>query len=536
MRNHSATGGRGTITDLEKDFAIEEYELNRLLKKIKGTVPDTAFRSTEEVFSPSRLSAGGDYSKQSKRPRFDYNEASRQQIEKIKEGMTGVKDENEYMVMYAKLGDAIHAKLERELEKRGNIKTEVYGEMEDVVGGILAGTADIVEYDSPKRKKIELIGDIKTVSSRFIEELDKKGGKQRVLNYEDIKDKLTGELATKIENAVSQLNTYLKIFEDKLSGNAKAEIRFYDRADLGSDVEKYKAVRFIFDEKRLHKDMQAVFVAREELRKKDKSSFVKIASTGKAKGASATDEDIQQAIALASKKIKRKPPTSYQTRDPEKGPDKFSIDPKEAVERFGKKFSTKEELDRYLMPTPIAEGAGTGPLFENLKTMHDQAMLYQSRKGINADILSKMPSKVGGLIEEAETTGADYQKFIDLIDKLREIDPTGKQGGISGMDVIKAWKLYRLAVGEFLIKHAEAAKKEMEELQESGDQRGANEAYGRYQKRVDTLQDTIRRSVGKRTDVYTDDRRFITPGLARAAGIYKTPEQIIKESSEPFLN
>jgi TP901 family phage tail tape measure protein len=124
--------------------------------------------------------------------------------------------------------------------------------------------------------------------------------------------------------------------------------------------------------------------------------------------------------------------------------------------------------------------------------------------------------------------------FIEVIDKLKELDPTGKEGGISGMDIIKAWKLYRLARGRFLINQAEAAKKEMEEFEKVGEQRSAAVAYARFQEYVSALQGFISKGVGKRTDIYTEERRFITPGLARAAGVYQTPEQIIKKAAEPL--
>ena len=526
----------GKPTKIEREDAAEKSELEQLIKKIKGIIPESALRSMKEVYSPSKLFAGGEYEYQARRREFDYGAASKQQIERIKKRMTTKEEPSEFMKAAGDVGTVIHAKLEQEFKKRGDIDTEVYGQMEDVFGGIIEGTADIIEYTSPEKEEIKRIGDIKTTNKKTIAELDKIS-KEKVLYYEDIKDKLSGKLAFKIEEAVSQLNAYLKIFENKLAEGAEAEIRFYDQADLGKDIEEYKAVRFVFSEPRLHRDMMAVAKARQQAISEG-LPFVKTASTGQAVGAGATSEEIQKAAELAQKQFRKVSgrPSRVMARDPQ-GEDTLDRKLREAVERVEKRvksFSTEEELDRYLMPPPIAEGTEMGAVFENLKTMHDQARLYQSRKGIDVDAMKRLPKQISGLIEEAETTGGDYQLFIDVIDKLRELDPTGKQGGISGMDIIRAWKLYRLAIGEFMIKQAEAAKKEMEELESAGEQRGASRSYGLYQKRVSRLQDFISRSVGKRTDIYTDDRRFITPGLARAAGVYQTPEQIIQKASEPL--
>ena len=526
----------GRPTRIEEEDAAEKAELKHLIAKMRGTIPESAFRSMEEVYSPSKLSAGGEYEYQAGRQKFDYETAAKQQVEKIKQKMTTKPEVNEFMKAAADVGTAIHAKLEQELEKRDNISTEVYGQLDDVFGGIVGGTADIIEYTSPEKDKIKLIGDIKTTNKSTISELDKIG-KQKVLAYEDIKGDLSGKLAFKIEEAVSQLNTYLKMFEDQLEDGAKAEIRFYDKKGLGKDVGDYKAVGFDFDETRFNRDMSAIAKAR-QLAVSEGTPFLKSASAGQAVGAGASHEEIDRAVELASKRSKRVSGrfSSTMARDPKSGGDldRKLRDAVDRIDKRAKQFKSEEELDQYLMPPPIAEGTGMGAVFENLRTMHDQARLYQGRKGIDTDTMQKLPKQVTALIKEAEIAGDDYPSFIGVIDKLKGIDPTGKEGGISGLEIIKSWKLYRLAVGEFLIKQVETAKKEMEELEAAGEQRGANVAYGVYEKRINRLQDFVSRSVGKPTDIYTDDRRFITPGLAKAAGVYQTPQQIIQKASEPL--
>jgi len=526
----------GTPTRIEREDAVEKAELERLISKIRGTIPESAYKTTREVYSPSKLSAGGEYEYQAGRRRFDYEAAAKQQIEKIKQKMTVKTEASEFMKAAANVGTAIHAKLEQELKKRGDIDTEVYGQMEDVFGGVIGGTADIIEYTSPEKEKIKLVGDIKTTAKSTIDELDKIG-KEKVLYYEDIKDELSGKLAFKIEEAVSQLNTYMKMFEDKLAKGAQAEIRFYDKEGLGKDVEKFKAIRFDFDEPRFHRDMLAVAKARQQA-VSEGLPFVKSASAGQAVGAGATTKEIDRAVELAHRRSRRVSgrPSMTMARDPkvEGTLDRGQREAVERIEKRAKSFGSEEELDKYLNIAPIAEGFGLAPMLENLKTMHEQAMLYQSRKGVGDIAFEKMPKRIRELIKETETTGGDPQMFIDVIDKLKGIDPTGKEGGISGMDVIKSWKFYRIARGKFLIALAEKAKKEMEEFDKVGDARGAEVSYARFQEYTSALQRFISKSVGKRTDIYTDDRRFITPGLARAAGVYQTPEQIIQKSAEPL--
>jgi len=182
---------------------------------------------------------------------------------------------------------------------------------------------------------------------------------------------------------------------------------------------------------------------------------------------------------------------------------------------------------KFLKAEPIIEGTGLDFVFDNLKRLHEEAKEFQRSVGVSKETslmgLPKEFSEIGEAIEGASkgmTSGSD---FYTLINRLRE------EEGLSFPDSIKAWKLYRLAVGDFLLKQAAMAKEAMTSLDESGEP-GAAEQYGIYKRYVTELQNKVQESAGKRSDIYTFDKKWVNPNAAMAAGVYMSSEQMAKKA------
>ena len=144
--------------------------------------------------------------------------------------------------------------------------------------------------------------------------------------------------------------------------------------------------------------------------------------------------------------------------------------------------------------------------------------------------MEQLPKQVGEAVTAAKTEGPDYKAFIDLTNKLKEMEHPQFQGKA----MLDAWKFYRMAVGDWMITRVKEAEEEVARLREAGEIRESVEAYGEYKRRVERLQEFVRRSIGKRTDIYTEDKRFVHTGIAKAAGVYKSPGQIMKDIGEPL--
>jgi TP901 family phage tail tape measure protein len=186
----------------------------------------------------------------------------------------------------------------------------------------------------------------------------------------------------------------------------------------------------------------------------------------------------------------------------------------------------------YIKAQPAAAGMGTDAAFANLKRLHSLAKDFQRQLGISKEATLKgMPKQYGDItkdIERAEAGDITGKEFYETIDRLK------KEEGLSFRDSVKAWKLYRIAIGDFLLNQAEEAKRSMEEADVGGRTDEAAEQYKIYNDTVNRLKKLIEGTAGKKSDIYTFDKQWISPEVAYAAGVYKTPEQIAKQTSKPL--
>lgn len=520
-------------------FNEEMKELGAILKKVKP--PAGKSSSFESFYTPSKLSGGGDIFASSD---FPFNEESRfeGQVERIARNMVHNMDDvpDAADSVLTSWGTLIHDKLEKVLNTRGNVKTEQYKEIEDTVGGWIGGTADILEYDTPDKQKIKAVADIKTVNTDKLEKIKAAIKEAGSSEFSKVADKLDNQTRRQLEDNFSQLNAYLKIFDEA----AQAELRFYDREGMGNDVDDYTSVKFNFDPDRFRKDMEAIAAARQKVKQSGRefagSQTRDIAKSGiKPEGAS--QEEIDRGLELVKKAYERTSGTRNVVKDAihslgaSRG-EKYES--RQNIEAAAKKFAQREqfsnfsedEFEKYLKIQKPVEGENAEAFLANLKILHDQSKLYQKSKGLDMGVADKLPKQVKTAIESVKESGPDYQAFIDLTGKLKDLN----RPDFNGLDMIKAWKLYRMAIGDWMLNRADQAYKEMMAFQESGDEREAHQAYGDFTKRVADAQEFVRNSIGKTTDIYTDDKRFVYPNMAQAAGVYMSPKQIMKKIGEPL--
>jgi len=200
----------------------------------------------------------------------------------------------------------------------------------------------------------------------------------------------------------------------------------------------------------------------------------------------------------------------------------------ESIKNLG--FSNyQEELNKYMVPPDIAKGSGISSLYKNIKSFHEQAKLYQEDMGISfKEIFEKIPKGIALEVEKAKVSGPDYNSFISKLETYKEYEGI-KEGGS-----LKAWKLYRIAVGDFLMSQAEQAEKDLVDAESSGDSSESVKAYNTLKRSISRMQEFVKRGAGKRTDIYTEDKRFIYPGLAEASGVFMPSKEITKRASSPL--
>ena len=68
----------------------------------------------------------------------------------------------------------------------------------------------------------------------------------------------------------------------------------------------------------------------------------------------------------------------------------------------------------------------------------------------------------------------------------------------------------------------------------AGDEVSIAEARDVLATRVSRIQKAIKKGLGKRSDIYTRDKQYLDPELARGAGVFMTPEEIQKKAAGPI--
>ncbi|MEA3453931.1 MAG: phage tail tape measure protein, partial [Candidatus Caldatribacteriota bacterium] len=196
------------------------------------------------------------------------------------------------------------------------------------------------------------------------------------------------------------------------------------------------------------------------------------------------------------------------------------------------------DLDRLYGPR-IATGGDVWADIENLITFHTAAKEYQ-RQARNIDYsheldrLEQSSKEVSDVIRSVGTTGPDMDKFRKATEQFKQL--TSEQEGPEGERKVgavlhKAWKLYRIAEGDYYLQQAENARKAFEQASSFTEE---TTGYGEAQAAVARMRKFIGRVAGSRTDIYTEDKRFIMPEMAQRLGVYQTPGDLARKATEPI--
>ncbi|RLI59799.1 MAG: phage tail tape measure protein, partial [Candidatus Asgardarchaeum californiense] len=480
---------------------------------------------------------GGPYlGRDTTRTTADFDNAARMnrlQQQALTKTMMGVKEgDNKILDSSSVLGTGLHSKIEKYMKGIYGDKAEFEKaiEVQDEEIGTITGHIDAVLKEGDQYKKVI---DVKTVSKSRVKDIDTAIKKAGSAKYEDVKGQVTDyESRRKLEEVASQLNIYLKA----LGTDMEAEAHFYNRfkPEEGPTVVKFK-----FDPERYKRDINNVKKARESILKSG-GQFAKTASLDelrKAKPEELTGAEESYLVSAGKAyfidAIKEANASSGRGKgsDPkkeEKRADTYFDKLSEKVRAInGERIVDRQEI---LNPPSVTPGVGYAVEYENLKKLHAYSKTYQQQGGIELSKygMKEMNPEISDALSKIPESGPTGPEFSQLIDRLKETR------SIKGDEVFKAWKLYKIATGDFYLKEMAKAQKEAEEFSKTGQYSKEQEAYSTFRKRLSQMQGYVKQNLGKPTDIYTEHRRYLQPGLAQGAGVYASPEEIIKSSTGPL--
>jgi TP901 family phage tail tape measure protein len=544
------------------------------------------FTDLMNVFSASRFKGGGvDVKDLLKGKRYE------SQVEGIISNILGLdKDQIDESTQAAfDLGTALHAKLQRKIMteaktagKEGQVEVEkfVFLKPKDFVEGIkgpITGFIDVAYKNA--QGQIERISDIKTTGETFakFETLSRAIPKEGIELSELLNKDIPARIKQKLEDYRSQLNVYLAalIKSGQASKDIKATIDFIPSEDIGLGTEPL-SISFGFDESRLKQDLGALKTAREII-----SNYIQDTS----KTIEEVPEEHRGLVGKLRRKVGGISPAAGRARnlrsyllEEELGKvfekpeftetEEFATLAKNVFEfTQGKSSVYDKEREKFKKAQAVAETTGqplkSAPDIPNIdpsrfpKAPHQtveertrskakvQAFIEPLKEQFKA-IESfhrgsvALQTEIGGLDFDKALSGmhADIQEalpkgkkpptgpeFLQLLETLREGD------FIDFKESMDAWKLWRIATGDFLIAQA----REAEQVFDIAKSRGvATREFASFQKRVEDVRSYIVKSLGKRSDIYTRDRRFLLPEQAKEAGVFATPRQLFEQAKLPF--
>ena len=509
-------------------------ELRELQKRASGIGETTG--SYADVYRASGLAGGGIY--QGTGPK------EQQQIQAIKEQMTkGGREVPPHVESASFEGTIIHKKeqdrLMKELESKTGGKekydTERFVKYTSTVGKDVTGHVDLIKQrlDEDTQKYVdEKIIDIKTVSDHMIKRF-KDLGVEKFSDLPALKEKggLTKYDVHKLEEVASQINLYIAAVAQAngvAADSLKGEAWFYDR----DDIDNMAKVSFDFDPAMLKKDMVSVAKARKSvIQEFGRGKFAKAASIEDLMKAEAkrksgyeplSGEDWERFEDISKK---HKAALSKMPRQEDVRPAGLTKEKHRATQS-----EQRARFEGYTIPEAPVMGEGVYDQLENLKRIHRSAKEYQLRsKGINIEKVGDgLNENLASIVDDVKVMGPQGKKFGDAIEDLKYA------GLIGGGEITKAWKYYRIALGDFFIKQAEQAKQLEGDLSQQGEFGAAREAYGQAEKTINQMKERMSRTFGKPSDIYTEMRKFIDPDLIKSVGLYETPEQLLTKSAGPL--
>jgi hypothetical protein len=467
--------------------------------------------------------------------------AGRNQIDEIAAVMAGAEEDKAILDASSLRGTAMHAKLEPRYKaaKISGLKTytEEPVKYEDPKAGLITGTVDVLRKDLDG--VVQEVIDIKTVSPENFKKLKDAVDASGSIKFEDVKKAIPDIKKNKylrnekLDEVASQLNLYLA----SQNKNAKAEAHFYNALD--DSMSEVVAIQFDFDEKRLEADMSAVSAAREKV----KDSALGFAKSGSFEASQKAVEGVDKARKDKGEEYFKKIEDElmaigkryYELIRERKAygvgapamPSRGGISKDELKNLWAATRNQTKGLDQFIKANPRVSGDETIPVSQNLIAFHQAAKMMQAQEGVSLDpaTLDSMRPELKGIIDKIPSEGKKGIEFTEAVNKLVD------ENKISRTEVNKAWKTYRVAVGDYYVSMIEKAKQELAKAQESGDLRAQSTKYVDFEVAVANFQDYIRSSLGKGTDIYTRDKRYMTPELAKGAKVYMDPQSIAKKAS-----
>jgi len=510
----------GTLDDLERTASA----LSGYSNELSGT-------DFGKVFRASGISSGGKYNDIINTE----EDRVRSQIEAIKATMLGTKSESPALRTTAVVGTGLHEKVQREYKSKGYEAERLVSKVTDV--GEITGHIDMLKKSD--NLVTELV-DIKTSSSNFIDKLSE------VISvvgndFDDIIKHISGKsnytyLRKKLEDTASQVNFYIEALGDEASPDIKSEGWFYSAAGKGSDSEK-TVVKFKKDTERYKKDIEAIKVAREELG--PDAVYAKTGSFEELKSAQSkrvelSDEELSSFMSKAQQLYtKRHNKKAFREIEDDINSTKSRIIP-----GFTKGSSLSDATPSdYRIPPKIHRGGNLlDDTSKNLRELQNQAILSQKDLGVEFnDVTESVPNTIADLLKRAVSEGPDYQTFIDATKEATDLAKrTDNQQGLPGNMITKAWKAYRLALGEYYLNKIAAARKELIALEEERGVGMAPMAYAKYEDSISRMQEFVKRGMGKPSDIYTVNKQHLDSKLAESAGVFIPPAELIRQAQGPL--
>ena len=569
-------GLRETINVVkEKDPSRKELsEIRKTLIEIQKQtsgfaqkLPQEAFKSLSEAYKSSGLAGGGAFGTAGglfgAGVEFSPEKLAKSQIQAMMGTMLGIIEKTKELEAEQFLGSALHSKIQEKLKKQFGPKVEFekFTKYEDETAGIIGGRMDAIFRNTAG--KVEKVMDIKTVSAGVIEEL----GEGALTLDEALNKEISAYTRQKIEDVASQLAVYMAALQQSgmSADDLVAEAALYSKLEPEREptIIKIKPAEV---KDRLQTAMNSIAKARELVQKYiiegasmedlpvEMREMVKAVSErferikgGTPRFARTISPKFFDQIEATSKELTEGQLEKYvemalkyygaikpETMAAKKGPREFT----EKRERVRQERKIRETMEAgpgamgkfEAAPRPSTAGDLYG-VFENLAALHEQAKSYQdlvNKLDIHSafkGLADPLKEALGKVMEQGRAGGAS-QELAEVVKNLEE------EGAISHKEAMDAWKLYRIALGDFFIREAADAKRAIDEA--GDDYIEASKAYGRMQAYVNRFKETIIGGLGKRTDIYAPGGAFVSPELARGAGVYEEPKEIRKRAAGPL--
>lgn len=178
------------------------------------------------------------------------------------------------------------------------------------------------------------------------------------------------------------------------------------------------------------------------------------------------------------------------------------------------------------------EGHGPSAELANLKLLRDASKsLYEARGMDFNNEAKKLTQEAQDYISSAKDVGGvDVSEFLKYTQNARIMNQQDENQGMSGKDISTAWRLYKDSVIEYLVKKAEDAEATYQSVAGMGGREEAS-AYDKFSTSVNAVQKRIIADTGKRSDIYTANKVWAFPDIAKAAGVYQSPIDIQRKSN-----